>query len=167
MSRHGTTGIAFLPLGVDLRGRRCLIVGGGTVGARKAATLVRAGAQVAVVAPKLGAELEHLVEAGTVSWIAEPFVPNQLAGSFLVIAATDDAAVNEEVVGAARSLDVLVCDASAAERSQVIFGALLETGDGTVAVFSDGRDPAGSRRLRDKLASALEVDSVGAGRRQE
>jgi uroporphyrin-III C-methyltransferase/precorrin-2 dehydrogenase/sirohydrochlorin ferrochelatase len=147
--------LRFLPVGLDVRGRRCLVVGGGSVGTRKALTLARAGADVTVVAPALSDELAARGEAGRIRCAREPFRPEHLQGAFLVIAATDDEALNAAVVRGAAQHGALACDASSAERSGVIFGALLE-GDGvTVAVFTHGRDPALAARTRDWIAALL------------
>jgi uroporphyrin-III C-methyltransferase/precorrin-2 dehydrogenase/sirohydrochlorin ferrochelatase len=76
-------------------------------------------------------------------------------GAFLVVAATDDAAVIAGVVEAAARARALVCDASSADRSGLIFGAMLSREDATIAVFTDGRDPGRARRTRDRLAGLL------------
>jgi uroporphyrin-III C-methyltransferase/precorrin-2 dehydrogenase/sirohydrochlorin ferrochelatase len=125
------------------------------VGTRKALTLVRAGAEVTVVAPTVTADLAGQIEAGRPRWVREAFRAEHLEGAWLVVAATDDEALNAAVVGAASRRGALVCDASSAGRSGVIFGALLEGGDVTVAVFTDGRDPALARRTRDEIEAWL------------
>ena len=145
----------FLPVGLCVQDRKCLVIGGGTVGTRKVRTLLRAGAVVTVVSPAVSEELSSQIEAGRVAWAKGLFRDEHLEDTFLVIAATDDETVNSGVVKLATERGVLICDASRAERSQVIFGALLESGDTTVAVFSGGRDPASSRRTRDRIASLL------------
>jgi siroheme synthase-like protein len=146
----------FLPVGLDLRERPCLVVGGGTIGTRKALTLARAGARVTVVAPAVTDALEASIAAGAVAWIPEPFGASHLDGMFLVVAATDDEAVNAAAAEAAERVGALVCDASSAERSQVVFGATLALRGATIAVFTDGRDPGGARRTRDRIAALLE-----------
>jgi siroheme synthase-like protein len=148
-------GLKYLPVGLDIRDRRCVIVGGGGVGTRKVENLVAAHAQVTVVAPSISVDLAGYVGSGAVNWIEGPFEDRQLDGAFLVVAATDDVALNERIVRSALSRGALVCDASAAERSQVIFGALLHSAGTTVAVFTDGRDPALARRTRDRIAGLL------------
>ena len=80
--------LRFLPVGLDVRGRRCLIVGGGAVGTRKAGALQRAGAAVTVVSPKLTPQLAGEAEAGRVRWVAEAFRAEHVGGAFLVVAAT-------------------------------------------------------------------------------
>ncbi|MEW6249931.1 MAG: bifunctional precorrin-2 dehydrogenase/sirohydrochlorin ferrochelatase [Planctomycetota bacterium] len=150
----------FLPVGLRLQSQRCIVVGGGAVGTRKALTLARAGARVTVVSPALTAELAERVRAGGMHWVEAPFQEEHLAGAFLVVAATDDETMNSAVILAAAGRGALACDASSAERSQVIFGALLEREDVTVAVFTGGRDPAHARRTRDEIAKLLEPDSA-------
>ena len=152
MTGHGPQTLRFLPIGLDVRGRSCLVVGGGDVGTRKALTLARAGANVTVVSPAVTPELAEQIEAGRAKWVHEPYREEHLGGAFLVVAATDDGALNAAVVRLASEHGALVCDASSGERSQVIFGALLEAEDATIAVFTGGRDPARARRTRDQIA---------------
>ena len=111
-----------------------------------------------VISPAVSEELANRIEAGHVSWANGLFRDEHLADAFLVVAATDDRTVNSAVVKLATERGMLICDASSAERSQVIFGALLESGDVTVAVFSGGRDPASSRRTRDRIAELISGD---------
>ncbi len=145
----------FLPVGLCVEGRKCVVIGGGKVGTRKVRTLLSAGALVTVVSPAVSEELSGLIEAGRVVWVEDSFREEHLADVFLAVAATDDRAANEAVVSLAGRHGVLICDASSAERSQLIFGALLHSDDVTVAVFSGGRDPVLSRQTRDRIAELL------------
>lgn len=149
---------AFLPLGIALGGRRCLVVGGGAVGTRKVATLAHAGAQVTVVAPVVSEELAGRIAAGVVQWIEGPFREEQLERAFLVVAATGDPTLNAAVAAAAERAGALACNASSGKSSQVIFGALVDHEGVTVAVFTDGRDPARARDTRDRIAAHLATD---------
>lgn len=142
----------YLPLGLDLRDRICIVVGGGKVGGRKVAHLVRAGASVRVIAPGVSDEIGQLAEAGEVAWIQKEYQEGDLDGAFLVVSATDDQDTNTRIVEEAARKGLLVCDASSASRSQVIFGALHESHGVTLAVFTDGRDPSLARRTRDRIA---------------
>jgi siroheme synthase-like protein len=145
----------FLPVGLDVLDKPCLVVGGGSVGSRKALTLMRVGAAVTVVSPTLAAELAAHAEAERIRWIQDTFRPEHLDGVFLVIAATDDRHLNADVAHHAAEAGALVCDASAAERTGVIFGACHEAAGLTVAVFTDGRDPALAAKTRDEIAAWL------------
>jgi len=155
MASDSSDTLRFLPVGLDVRGKSCLVVGGGGVGTRKALTLTRAGAVVTVISPAVTGELAREIEAGRLRWVKDSFREEHFGSAFLVVAATDDEALNAAVVRLAAQSGALSCDASSAERSQVIFGALLQRDDVTVAVFTDGRDPARARRTRDQIANLL------------
>ena len=148
--------LRFLPVGLNVQGRKCLVVGGGAVGARKASNLLRAGAHVTIVSPAISPELKQICQDGDVDWIAECFEENHLEGAFLAVAATDDESLNQRIVQLAGECDILVCDASSAERTGVIFGALLQHEGATIAVFTEGRDPSLARKTRNKIAERLE-----------
>ncbi len=155
MTSEASEAMRYLPVGLDVRGRKCLVVGGGGIGTRKANNLERAGAAVTVISPAVTDELAGRIEAGRIRWVKDSFREEHLRGAFLVIAATDDEDQNAAVVHLAARCGALVCDASSAERSQIIFGALHRSDDATVAVFTDGRDPAQARRMRDRIADLL------------
>lgn len=156
----------FLPVGLDTRNRPCTVVGGGAVGTRKALTLARAGARVTVVAPEVTPALEDEIAAGRVRWIRERFRPEQLSDAFLAVMATDDPDLNAAGIQLAAQRGVLACDASSARHSRLIFGALLENDDVTIATFTDGRDPNRARDTRDEIAKLLGRPAGGNGKRR-
>lgn len=142
-------------MGLGVGGRNCLIVGGGNVGTRKALALARAGGRVTIVSPTVSSALAERIDADGLKWIPDTFREEHLEDAFLVVAATDDERLNETIARSAAQRGGLACNASSAEHSQVIFGALLDMDDVTVAVFSDGRDPARAARTRDEIADLL------------
>lgn len=142
----------YLPVGLDLRGRACVVVGGGTIGARKVRTLIGVQAKVRLVSPEAHEDLRELAKKGLMDWVRREYREGDLEGAFLVVAATDGPEVNQGVVRDAQAAGSLVCDASSSHRSQVIFGALLEEGEVTLAVFTDGQDPSLARKTRDRIA---------------
>lgn len=151
----------FLPLGVKVEGRSCLVVGGGKVGARKVRNLLLAGANVTVVSPEVIPNLSTLAESGAVTWVRDEFRSDLTHEVFLVVAATDDGEVNQRVVEAAEASGVcLICDASSREDTQVTFGALHQAEGATVAVFSDGESPTRARRIRDRIAAFLSPSAI-------
>ena len=147
----------YLPIGLNVQGRRCVVVGGGKIGTRKVENLLRAGAAVSLVSPEASRRIRDLADSGRISWAREPFREEHLRGAFLAVAATDDEALNARLATAAREYGVLSCDASSAERSEVIFGALHHEGGITLAVFSDGEDPARSQAVRDRIAALVSL----------
>ena len=114
---------------------------------------------VTVVSPVVTDALSTQLDSDRIRWIQDNFNDQHLEGVFLVVAATDDEVLNASIVASANERGILVCDASSADRSQVIFGA-LHTGepDVTIAVFTDGRDPASARRTRDRVAALLDQE---------
>ncbi len=145
----------YLPLGIDMAGIACLIVGGGRVGARKAETLASYGAKVSVLAPVLCERLALMVSEGKVLWRRRRYAPEHLDGFVFVIAATSDSALNIRIGQDSERLGVFSCVASAGRFSRVIFPARHEQDGLTVAVHSSGRDCRQSKRLRDELAAIL------------
>lgn len=97
---HPTAPVLF-PLFLDLRGRRVLVVGGGSVAARKVPALLDAGADVVVGAPALGEALATLAQQDRITHWPGSFVANWLDEAWLVIAATNDAQVNRAIAAAA------------------------------------------------------------------
>jgi siroheme synthase-like protein len=158
MTDDRSDNLRFLPVGLDVRGKDCFVVGGGSVGTRKVHTLARAGAAVTVISPTVTEELAAEIDAGRVRWVKDSYQESHFGDAFLVIAATDDAELNATIIQAAAKRGALVCDASSADRSQVIFGALHTGEDATIAVFTDGRDPANARDTRDRIADFLDAD---------
>ncbi len=147
------------PLLLDLTGRRVVVVGGGTVGTRRARALVETGADVVVVAPELTEELREL----PVELRARAYRADDLDGAWLAVACTDVADVNAEVAADAerRRLFCVRADAAAAGSARV--PAVARHGGVTVAV-NGGDDPRRAQALRDVIAAALDGAALSAGR---
>jgi precorrin-2 dehydrogenase/sirohydrochlorin ferrochelatase len=146
------------PVVLRLSGRRCLVVGAGQVAARKVAALVRALADVHVVAPDAVLEIAALAESGALRWEHRTFEPADLDGAFLVVAATDSRAVNHTVAEAARSRRVLVNSVDDPDACDFTVPALVRRGDITLAISTGGRSPAFARYLREQLDDWLTDD---------
>lgn len=136
-----------LPISLRVAGRRVVVVGGGGVAARKCAHLLRAGADVTVVAPAASAELSALATGGRITLERRAYAASDLHDALLVVAATDDDAVNARVVDDARAARVLVVDASARERGDAAIPTATHCGDLTIAVDSGGSSPAFAARI--------------------
>jgi len=90
-----------LPLGLRLRDRRVVVVGGGPVALRRVGALMAAHAKVTVVSPTAVAALEDLAERGQIEWLQRPYEPGDLQDAWLAMACTDEAAVNAAILAAA------------------------------------------------------------------
>ncbi len=145
----------YLPIFMKLSGAPCLLVGGGAVAARKADLLLRAGARVTVVAPRIGAELERRRAAGEVSCRVRAFAATDLEGCVLVVAATDRPLVNRFVSEQARARRLPVNVADAPELCSFVLPAIVDCDPLLVAVSSGGRAPLLARALRARLESLI------------
>lgn len=140
----------FFPLFVKLHGREVVIVGGGAVAARKAQALLRAGARLRIVAPRLHDRLRSL-DRRAVTLIEREFEDRDVEGAFLVVAATDAAEVNRRVVELCRQRDIQVNNAGADlgdGAGDVSFPSLVQRGSLQVAVSTGGDSPTLARLLR-------------------
>jgi len=136
------------PIALNLVGRRVLVVGGGNVALRKARTLAGAGAAVRVVSPEI---LPELRADPRFECIAEPYDARHLAGAALVIAATDDEAVNARVAAGARAAGVLVNVVDRPALCDFIVPSVVERGALVIAISTGGAAPGLARRLREEL----------------
>jgi len=148
------------PLFIDLRDRVVLVVGGGSVAARKIAPLLAAGARVRVGAPALGEAVQALLEQQRIEYIAGEFDADWLAGAWLVVAATDDDAVNRAVAAAGEAQGTWVNVVDDAKASTVHMPARVERGPLQLAISSGGGAPMLARHLRERLETELD-DSLG------
>jgi precorrin-2 dehydrogenase/sirohydrochlorin ferrochelatase len=138
----------YYPICLSLEGRPCLVVGGGAVALRKVESLLDAGARVTVVSPEF---CEELLRLGAATRLERPFEEQDVAGAFLVYAATDDAAVNRAVAAAARRHHALVNVVDTPAECDFIVPSTLTRGELTVSVSTGGASPALARRLRLEL----------------
>ena len=143
------------PVLLNVRGRRCVVVGGGAVAARKIATLRECGAEVRVVSPEAEKEIADLAAAGTVAWERREFRDGDLAGAFLGVAATDDAQVNQRVRAEAKAQGVLVNLVDDPEGSDYQVPSFFSDGPLLVALSTGGASPAVARTLRRMIQSYL------------
>lgn len=143
----------YLPLFTRVADKRCLVVGGGPIALRKARLLRQAGARVTVVAPAVMPALAELGSASGGTIAMRPYQSSDLDGITLVIAATDDAAVNAAVSVDAqlRHLPVNVVDDPAL--CSVILPSIIDRSPLVIALSSGGRSPVLARRLRARLES--------------
>ncbi len=145
----------YLPLFFDLRHQTCLLVGGGTVALRKARLLDKAGARIRVVAPEILDDLRQIVEDRGGELVAGAYRPTYLDGVVLVISATDNSMLNEQVAKdcRARNLPVNVVDSPAL--CSVIMPAIVDRSPLIVAASSGGEAPVLARMVRARLESWL------------
>ena len=141
------------PINLKLAGRRCAVVGGGTVAERKVKALLAAGAQVSVFSPDLTAGLNALHASGQLFWEPQAYEPGNLRNFFLVFCATDRQEINRQAAGDARAAGALVNVADDPELSDFFVPAHVAHGDLLLTVSTGGGSPALARRLREEIAA--------------
>ncbi|BAH75135.1 precorrin-2 dehydrogenase/sirohydrochlorin ferrochelatase family protein [Solidesulfovibrio magneticus] len=146
----------YYPIYVNLRGKRCLVVGAGQVGRRKIATLAECGAEEILVIDLAAAEAcAELLSHPAVVFACRPYETTDLDGRFLVIASTDDEALNWRISRecAERGIPCNIVDQP--EKCSFIVPALFTQGDLTVAISTGGASPALARKIRQGLGEFL------------
>ncbi len=146
----------YFPIFLDLAGKPVLLVGGGDVAARKFALLGEAGAVVTVVAPELGAELTAAVAAGAATYVARGFEAGDMNGAWLVVAATNDRAVNAAVAATAKTARIPCNVVDDRELSSFIMPAIIDRSPVQIAVSTGGTSPVLARLIRERLETLLD-----------
>lgn len=143
---------------IALHGERltAVVIGGGSVGTRKALALVEAGARVRVVSPEVTPELADAERMRRLSIVRESYDADQLGNATLVIAATDSREVNAQIAVEAHARGKLVNITDFADEGNFHTMALHRSGDVTIAV-SAGGVPGAAARIRDAIAERFDA----------
>jgi precorrin-2 dehydrogenase/sirohydrochlorin ferrochelatase len=146
----------YYPVFLKVRDKLCLVVGGGSVAARKIGSLLEYGGAVRVVSPELSPSLRELAETERISWVPEPYSAESLDGAFLVVAATGNPAVNRQVAADCerRGLPANIVDAP--ELCSFVVPAVVRRGELAIAVSTGGASPALARRIRQQLEAQFD-----------
>ena len=143
--------MSLFPIFVKLDGRRCLVVGAGTVAEAKIESLLATAASIHVVAPKATAKVREWSREGRIEWNAREYVPEDLSGVFLVIAATGSPALHDKICAEARRSGVLCNAVDEPQRCDFYFPAVVRRGELQIAISTGGLSPALAQRLRKEL----------------
>lgn len=151
----GRRDLAGYPVNLIVRGRRCVVVGAGRIAARKVEALLAAGADVHVVAPKLGDDVAAWREAGRVTVDEREFAPGDLDGAWLATTATDEPSVNRAVFEAGESRGVWVNSADDPDNCSFTLMSVVRQGDVVVTIGTGGRSPALAAWLKERTQAEL------------
>lgn len=144
------------PVYLDMKGKPCLVVGGGRVAERKVEGLLRAKARVVVVSPEATKPIQNLDALGRLVWIKKTFETSDLEGRAFVVAASGTRALNRKVAHEARKLGILVNVADKGEEGDAFLPLSLVFKNLRVAVSSSGKCPAFSRAFGEVLKGCIE-----------
>ena len=146
------------PVYMEMRGKDCLVVGGGNVATQKVNGLLNADAEVTVISPQLNEYLAGLKAQGRIQHIATDYDASSLEGRVLVMVATDDGAVNAQVARDARERGIWINASDDPPNCDFILPSIVRKGDITIAISTGGLSPAMARRLREELDAYLTED---------
>lgn len=160
------------PAFIKLSGRPCLVVGAGAIAEAKITSLLEADARVTVVAPEATQAARELGVSGQITWVPRVFLPDDLDGIFLVVAATSSNEVNRAVYLEAQSRGILCNSVDDPPNCDFYFPAVVRRGALQIAISTSGESPALAQRLRQELEEGLDesfgewVQLIGAARRE-
>jgi len=143
---------------LSLRGRRCLVVGGGEIALEKVEGLLACDGRVVVVAPELVPKLATMAAEGSIDWEERAFEPDDLQGAFMAIAATDDTDVNIRVYELAEERAMLVNVVDVPPLCNFILPAIVRTGPLAIAISTAGSSPALAKRIKCEIAEQFGGD---------
>lgn len=145
----------YYPVMLDVRGRSAIVIGGNGIAAEKATALANSGARVSVLSPEFGAEMLTLAEHGQVTLRRKGYEPGDLEGAFVVVAATNDAALIEAIWQETQQRGQPVNIVDVPRYCTFILPSILRRGKLTVAVSTEGASPSLAKRIRQQLEEVL------------
>lgn len=143
--------MGYYPVFLDLDKTRCLVIGGGTIAERKVEALLAAGGEVTLISPELTAALRALEAAGRLAVQQRPYQRGDLDAVSLVIAATDDPALQRQIAADAKQANIFCNIVDQPVLCSFIVPAVVQQGDLTIAVSTNGASPALAKKIRQDL----------------
>lgn len=144
--------MGYISFNLQLQDRPIVIVGGGSVAQRKVTGILPSGARLTVISPTLTYELQQLRSSGEISHVPRKYLPGDLDGVFMVIAATNDHDVNRLVAEDAGKLGILAEITDNPALGNVTSPALVRQGDLSIAISTNNRSPALAAAIKRELA---------------
>ncbi len=143
----------YYPVSLDIKNRKCLVVGGGSVGTRKAVTLLNCGAAVTVISLRITKKLKDLENNSRISVLKRSYTTSDMKDAFLVIGATSDEELNRKIYMDAERLNKLCNIADQPELCNFILPSIVSRGDLVLTISTSGKSPAYAKKLRKMLES--------------
>jgi len=151
--------MSLFPIFLKLTGRPCTVIGAGHLAESKIESLLAANARVTVIAPHATDRIAALAEAGEITWHNSSYTSGDLAGQFLVVAATNVPAVNRAVFAEAEAAGILINAVDDPPFCDFYFPSVVRRGDLQIAISTAGHSPALAQRLRKEINALLPLDT--------
>jgi len=144
--------MGYLSFNLQIEGKTIIVIGGGAVAERKVCNILSAGAELTVISPTVTYELQRLRDEGNIRHLSRRFQAGDLAGAFMVIAATNDHAANQAVAAEAKALGVLAEITDQPAAGNVTSPAIIRQGELSIAISTNNLAPALSAAIKKELA---------------
>ncbi|TDO10870.1 precorrin-2 dehydrogenase/sirohydrochlorin ferrochelatase [Bacillus subtilis] len=148
-----------LPLHISLEKKKVVIAGGGSIALRRLKTVLSEGADITLVSPDVEPEIKQMADNRRIRWISRTIEKEDCLDAFLIIAATDNAAVNKEIAQTALPFQLVNC-VSDAELGNVYIPKIVKRGHVTVSVSTNGASPKHTKELAEKVDELIDGDFV-------
>jgi precorrin-2 dehydrogenase / sirohydrochlorin ferrochelatase len=146
------------PIFLKIAARPCIVIGAGNLAEAKIDSLLAAHAKVTVIAPEARSRVVEMAAAGEIEWVRRDYIAGDLSGQFLVVAATDNPAVNRAVFAEAIENDILCNAVDDPPFCDFYFPSVVRRGDLQIAISTAGASPALAQRLRKDINAQLPLD---------
>ncbi len=140
----------YYPVFMDIKDKSCLVVGGGSVGLRKAATLQKCGAKVKVISRQFSNKFNN-IQTVSINFKKKEYEKKDIKGMFFIFAATDNHDLNQTIKNDAARLNILCNIADSPDQSDFILPSIVDRGDLVLAVSTSGSSPAMAKKIRQEL----------------
>jgi precorrin-2 dehydrogenase/sirohydrochlorin ferrochelatase len=147
------------PIFLKIAGRPCIVIGAGNLAESKIESLQAAHARVTVIAPEARPRIADMAGAGEIEWLHREYAEGDLTGHFLVVAATNNPAVNRAVYQEATEKNVLCNAVDDPPFCDFYFPSVVRRGDLQIAISTAGASPALAQRLRKEINAQLPLDA--------
>lgn len=141
----------YYPVILNLKGKTCVVIGGGKVAERKVASLVKADANVTLISPNLTKALQRRAAKKEIRFIKDCFKKKYIKGAFLVIGAVNNPEINCRIFKAAVKENLLVNTINSLEECNFLVPSTLEQGDLSISISTSGKSPALAKKIRENL----------------
>ena len=151
--------MSLFPIFLKLTGRPCIVIGAGHLAESKIESLQAANARITVIAPAASDRIVAMADSGEITWHQREYATGDLAGQFLVVAATNVPAVNRAVFAEAESAGILINAVDDPPFCDFYFPSVVRRGDLQIAISTAGHSPALAQRLRKEINAILPLNA--------
>lgn len=150
----------YFPLYVDLNGKLVVVIGGGRVATRRVKALTKFTRDIRVVSPKVTPELEELSKTGAIFWAERKCRREDLSDAYMVIAATNDSRVNDDIYRICKKEGIYVNIASDKEKCDFYFPGIVKYKEMVIGINASGLDHSKARRVREAIEKVLLEEDI-------